>query len=56
MPESRLRGLRFGRHVPGSNSFHYVRAPRASYAEYSFDIDFLPADMDRPAADHPPED
>lgn len=30
--------------------------PWGSYAEYSFDIDHIPADLDWPAADHPPED
>jgi catechol 2,3-dioxygenase-like lactoylglutathione lyase family enzyme len=50
------RGWGVGRHVLGSNYFYYVRDPWGSYAEYSFDIDFIPADMDWPAADHPPED
>lgn len=49
-------GWGIGRHVLGSNYFHYVRDPWRSYAEYSFDIDFVPADLDWPAADHPPED
>ena len=50
------RGWGLGRHVLGSNYFHYVRDPWGSYSEYSFDIDFVPADLDWPAADHPPED
>jgi catechol 2,3-dioxygenase-like lactoylglutathione lyase family enzyme len=50
------RGWGLGRHVLGSNYFHYVRDPWGSYAEYSFDIDFIGADIDWPAADHPPED
>lgn len=50
------RGWGVGRHVLGSNYFYYVRDPWGSYAEYSFDIDFVPADMDWPAADHAPED
>ena len=49
-------GWGVGRHVLGSNYFHYVRDPWRSYAEYSFDIDFVPVDLDWPAADHPPED
>ena len=49
-------GWGLGRHVLGSNYFYYVRDPWGSYAEYSFDIDFVPADLDWPAADHPPED
>jgi catechol 2,3-dioxygenase-like lactoylglutathione lyase family enzyme len=50
------KGWGVGRHVLGSNYFHYVRDPWGSYAEYSFDIDFVPHDLDWPAADHPPED
>ncbi|WP_077034952.1 VOC family protein [Pelomonas sp. KK5] len=50
------RGWGLGRHVLGSNYFHYVRDPWGSFAEYSFDIDFVPHDVDWPAADHPPED
>ena len=50
------KGWGVGRHVLGSNYFQYVRDPWGSYAEYSFDIDFVPADLDWPAADHPPED
>jgi catechol 2,3-dioxygenase-like lactoylglutathione lyase family enzyme len=49
-------GWGVGRHVLGSNYFHYVRDPWGSYAEYSFDIDFVPADLEWPATDHPPED
>ena len=50
------RGWGVGRHVLGSNYFHYVRDPWGSYAEYSCDIDFVPHDLDWPAADHPPHD
>lgn len=50
------RGWGLGRHVLGSNYFHYVRDPWGSYAEYSFDIDFVPHDLDWPTADHPPHD
>jgi catechol 2,3-dioxygenase len=42
------RGWGLGRHVLGSNYFHYVRDPWGSFAEYSFDIDYIPADLDWP--------
>jgi catechol 2,3-dioxygenase len=41
--------------VLGSNFFHYVRDPWGSYAEYSADIDFIPADADWDAQTHQPE-
>jgi catechol 2,3-dioxygenase-like lactoylglutathione lyase family enzyme len=50
------RGWGLGRHVLGSNYFQYVRDPWGSYAEYSFDIDFVPHDLDWPAANHAPHD
>ena len=50
------RGWGVGRHVLGSNFFYYVKDPWGSFAEYSFDIDFVPHNLDWPAADHPPED
>jgi catechol 2,3-dioxygenase-like lactoylglutathione lyase family enzyme len=50
------RGWGVGRHVLGSNYFHYVQDPWGSFCEYSFDIDYVPLDLDWPAADHPPED
>lgn len=50
------RGRGLGRHVLGSNYFHYVRDPWGSYAEYSSDIDYIPANCDWEAGDHPPED
>jgi catechol 2,3-dioxygenase-like lactoylglutathione lyase family enzyme len=49
-------GWGIGRHVLGSNYFYYVRDPWNSWAEYSHDIDYVPVDLDWPAADHPPED
>jgi catechol 2,3-dioxygenase-like lactoylglutathione lyase family enzyme len=49
-------GWGLGRHVLGSNYFHYVRDPWGSYAEYSSDIDYVPVDHDWKAADHPAED
>lgn len=50
------QGWGLGRHVLGSNYFRYVRDPWGSYAEYSFDIDYVPADHDWPSGDYPPED
>ena len=50
------KGWGLGRHVLGSNFFHYVQDPWGSFCEYSADIDFVPHDADWPAADHPPED
>jgi catechol 2,3-dioxygenase len=49
-------GWGLGRHVLGSNYFHYVRDPWGSYAEYSSDIDYIPVDHDWKGGDHPPED
>ncbi|TAM44956.1 MAG: metapyrocatechase [Burkholderiaceae bacterium] len=50
------QGWGVGRHVLGSNYFRYVRDPWGSFAEYSFDIDFVEAGDHWPAADHPGED
>jgi len=50
------KGWGLGRHVLGSNYFQYVRDPWGSFAEYSHDIDFVPAGLDWPAGNHPPED
>jgi catechol 2,3-dioxygenase-like lactoylglutathione lyase family enzyme len=49
-------GWGLGRHVLGSNYFHYVRDPWGSYAEYSSDVDYIPVDHDWQSGDHPPED
>lgn len=49
-------GWGLGRHVLGSNYFHYVRDPWGSWCEYSADIDYIPADRDWQSADHPAED
>ncbi|MES2261095.1 MAG: VOC family protein [Pseudomonadota bacterium] len=49
-------GWGIGRHVLGSNYFRYVRDPWGAYAEYSFDIDFIPPGAIWPAADYLPED
>jgi len=45
-----------GRHVLGSNYFHYVRDPWGSFAEYSADMDFVPMGTLWSAGDHLPED
>ena len=49
-------GWGLGRHVLGSNYFHYVRDPWGSYAEYSSDIDYIPANCDWLANDNPAHD
>ena len=49
-------GWGVGRHVIGSNYFRYVMDPWGSFAEYSYDIDFIPADIEWQPADHPPAD
>ena len=49
-------GWGLGRHVLGSNYFYYARDPWGSYAEYSFDIDFVAPDRPWQAGDYPPED
>ena len=50
------KGWGLGRHVLGSNYFHYVRDPWGSFSEYSCDIDYIPKDERWPAGDHKPED
>jgi catechol 2,3-dioxygenase len=50
------KGWGLGRHVLGSNFFHYVRDPWGSYSEYSSDIDYVSADHDWQAGDHAPHD
>ena len=50
------QGWGLGRHVLGSNYFHYVRDPWGSYSEYSGDIDYVPVDCDWPSGDHSPDD
>lgn len=49
-------GWGVGRHVLGSNYFRYVRDPWGSYAEYSYDIDFIAPGTPWPTADYPPAD
>ncbi|MGD9472436.1 MAG: VOC family protein [Novosphingobium sp.] len=51
------KGWGVGRHVLGANYFYYATDPWGSHAEYSADIDFIPADCDWPAnPNHAPED
>lgn len=50
------KGWGMGRHVLGSNFFHYVRDPWGSYTEYSCDIDYVPADVEWQAQEHDPVD
>lgn len=40
------RGWGLGRHVLGSNYFHYVQDPWGSFCEYSCDIDYIPKATD----------
>jgi Glyoxalase/Bleomycin resistance protein/Dioxygenase superfamily len=35
-------GWGLGRHVIGSNYFYYIRDPWGSFAEYFFDLDYIP--------------
>lgn len=49
-------GWGLGRHVIGSNFFHYIRDPWNSLAEYFCDIDYIPADFDWEAKNWPVED
>jgi len=46
-------GWGFGRHVIGSNFFHYIRDPWDSMAEYFCDIDYIPADSNWKATNYP---
>ncbi|BAO90100.1 VOC family protein [Caballeronia cordobensis] len=50
------KGWGTGRHVLGSNYFHYVQDPWGSFCEYSADIDFVSAGHAWPAGDFAPED
>jgi catechol 2,3-dioxygenase-like lactoylglutathione lyase family enzyme len=49
-------GWGLGRHVLGSNYFHYVRDPWGSWTEYSCGMDYIPADRAWQASDIGPED
>jgi len=49
-------GWGFGRHVIGSNFFHYIRDPWGSLVEYFCDIDYIPDGPDWQPRNYPPED
>ena len=49
------KGWGLGRHVLGSNYFHYVRDPWGSYAEFSCGIDYVPAGLDWKSTHPSPE-
>lgn len=49
-------GWGMGRHVLGSNYFHYVQDPYGSHCEYTCDMDYVPAGYAWVAQDHAPED
>jgi catechol 2,3-dioxygenase len=51
-----VKGWGLGRHVLGSNYFHYVQDPWGSFAEYSCDIDYIPKTQRWQAQHHKPED
>jgi len=50
------KGGGLGRHVLGSNYFHYVQDPWGSFSEYSADMDYVPSNCDWPSGDHGAED
>jgi catechol 2,3-dioxygenase-like lactoylglutathione lyase family enzyme len=49
-------GWGLGRHVLGSNYFHYVRDPWGSWTEYSAGMDYVPYDADWATDNYGPED
>jgi catechol 2,3-dioxygenase len=49
------KGWGLGRHVLGSNYFHYVQDPWGSFSEYSCDIDYIPKTQDWQAGHHDDE-
>ena len=51
-----VKGWGLGRHVLGSNYFHYVQDPWGSFSEYSCDIDYIPKTKAWEAGHHAPED
>ncbi len=50
------KGWGLGRHVLGSNYFHYVMDPWGSFSEYSCDIDYIPKEERWASGDYNPED
>lgn len=51
-----VKGWGLGRHVLGSNYFHYVRDPWGSFTEYTCDIDYIAADQHWETGHHADED
>jgi catechol 2,3-dioxygenase-like lactoylglutathione lyase family enzyme len=49
-------GWGLGRHVIGSNYFYYIRDPWGSFAEYYFDLDYIPEDCAWEPRDFPEQD
>jgi catechol 2,3-dioxygenase len=50
------KGWGLGRHVIGSNYFHYTRDPWGSFAEYYHDLDYIPENCAWVPRDFPEED
>jgi catechol 2,3-dioxygenase len=50
------KGWGLGRHVIGSNYFHYTRDPWGSFAEYYHDLDYIPEECAWVPRDFPEED
>lgn len=50
------KGWGLGRHVIGSNYFHYVQDPWGGFCEYSYDIDHVPRGQVWDTKDFPPID
>ena len=50
------KGWGLGRHVLGSNYFHYMQDPWGTWCEFSADIDYISVKHDWDAKDHPAED
>lgn len=49
-------GWGLGRHVIGSNFFYYIRDPWGSFAEYYFDLDYIPEGCAWEPRDFPEQD
>jgi catechol 2,3-dioxygenase len=50
------KGWGLGRHVLGSNYFHYIQDPWGSFTEYTCDIDYIAAGQHWEAGNHAEED
>lgn len=51
-----VKGWGLGRHVLGSNYFHYIQDPWGSFTEYTCDIDYIAADQHWQTGHHADED